>query len=123
MASPSQLLKSCCTPETGRQQGDPVISVGLASPRILRAGEHVDFLAVDLTPTGREVFSKFNSERDYITTQICYCSVFDECWIKDGGDDLLFQKDQSKLIHPKQVPSCSMPKMPYQLSAATPEAP
>jgi hypothetical protein len=36
-----QLLKNCCAPDPEREEG---ISLGLASPRILRAGEHVDFL-------------------------------------------------------------------------------
>jgi hypothetical protein len=39
--------------------------LGAASPRILRAGEHIDFLSVGLTDTGRQVFGKFNSDRDY----------------------------------------------------------
>jgi hypothetical protein len=71
MSSSIQLLKVCCTSGPRRQQGDPAISLGLASPRILRAGEHVDFFAVGFTPTGREVFGKFNSERDYIRTRVC----------------------------------------------------
>jgi hypothetical protein len=122
MSSPSKLLKACCTPDPGHQQGDPVISLGLASPRILRAGEHIDFLSVGLAATGREVFGKFNSERDYIRTRVCYCSVFDECWIKEGGDDLL-QKGESKLIHPEHVKTCPAPAAPYQVSVATPETP
>jgi hypothetical protein len=122
MSSPNQLLKACCTPDPGRQQGDAVIGLGLASPRILRAGEHVDFLSVELTPAGREMFRKFNSERDYIRTRVCYCSVFDECWIKEGGDDLL-QKDGSKLIHPEHVKTCPAPAAPYQVTITTPGTP
>jgi hypothetical protein len=122
MSSPAQLLKACCTPDPGHQQGDSVISLGLASPRILRAGEHVDFLSIGLTPTGREMFGKFDTERDYIRTRICYCSVFDECWIQEGGDDLL-QKDQSKLIHPEHVKTCPAPATPYQVSDTTPGTP
>jgi hypothetical protein len=123
MSSPGQLLKACCTPDPGGQQGDPVISIGLASPRILRAGEHVDFLSVALTATGRDVFRKFNSERDHIRTEVCYCSVFDECWIKEGGDYLLFKKGQTNLIHPKPVKACPTPETPYQVSDATPGTP
>lgn len=122
MSSPTQLLKACCTPDTGRQEGETVISIGLASPRILRAGEHVDFLAVGLTGANRAVFGKFNSERNYIRTRVCYCSVFDECWIKEGGDELL-QQGQSKLMHPERVKTCPMPAAPYQVSVATPGTP
>jgi hypothetical protein len=115
MATPADLLKACCNPS---QAENPVISVGLASPRILRAGEHVDFLAIALSPTGRELFGKFNTERDNIKTRVCYCSVFDECWIKEGGDEML-QKAQSKLIHPDQVKTCPTPPTPYQLPVTT----
>lgn len=122
MSSPQELLKACCTPDPGHQPRNPAFSIGLASPRILRAGEHVDFLALDLTPEARDLFDKFNSERDSITTRVCYCSVFDECWIKEGGDGLL-QKDQTKLIHPQSVKSCPAPAVPYQVSLTAPGKP
>jgi len=122
MSSPSQLLKACCTPDPGHQQGDPAIGLGLASPRILRSGEHVDFLSIDLTDTGREVFRKFNSERDNIRARVCYCSVFDECWLKEGGDSLL-QKGESRLVHPEHVKTCPTPAAPYQVNVASPGTP
>ena len=122
MSSPMELLKACCTPDPAKQQEKPVISLDLASPRILRAGEHVDFFAVGLTNTTRELFERFNSERDFITTRACYCSVFDECWIKEGGDALL-RKGESKLIHPERVKTCSTPPVPYQVSDTVPETP
>lgn len=46
ISSPGQLLKSCCATSPDPQQNQ-AISIGLASPRILRAGEDVDFLALD----------------------------------------------------------------------------
>src|SRR5947209_7983490 len=36
MSSPTQLLTACCAPDSGSEQGNPVISLGLASPRVLR---------------------------------------------------------------------------------------
>ena len=94
MSSPSQLLKACCSPSPYQQSGT-IVSLGLASPRILRAGEHVDFLAVGyapkFAPKNGDLFDRFERERDYIKTRVCYCSVFDECWIKQDGPDLLPQ--------------------------------
>jgi hypothetical protein len=121
MESPEQLLKACCGPDHESKQGGPLISIGLASPRILRAGQHVDFLAVSLSDPGREVFAKLNRERDYVRTRVCYCSVFDECWLKEGGDDLLL-KGESKLIHPQVVKTCPAPAVPYQVRIAPPDA-
>lgn len=114
ISSPSQLLKTCCATNPDPQKNRALTSVGLASPRILRAGEHVDFFALDYSATNPELFETFNRERDYIRTRICYCSVFDECWIKQGGLEL-FQQDQSKVVHPERVKTCPMPPTPYQL--------
>ncbi len=119
ISSPSELLKQCCLPDSG-QPGNPAIGLGLASPRILRAGEHVDFLSLSMTPADKEMFRKFNFERDFIRTRVCYCSVFDECWLKEGGDDLL-RKGQNKLIHPQPVKTCPAPAAPYQVEIAPPE--
>ena len=122
MSSPFQLLKACCTPDPGRQQGEPVFGLDLASPRILRAGEHVDFLSLGFTDTSREMFSKFNAERDYIRTRVCYCSVFDECWIKEGAT-ICYRKVKAKLIRPEHVKTCPNPGAPYQVNATTPATP
>ena len=122
MSSPSELLKACCAPDPGQNQNGPLISIGLASPRILRAGEHVNFLAAGLSASGPAALKKFDAERDYIRTRVCYCSVFDECWTKEGGDFLLL-KGQSKLIHPEHVKSCPAPAVPYQISLTNPETP
>lgn len=118
MASPEALLKACCTPDPMHQP----IGVGLASPRILRAGEHVDFLSAGYSEKSPDVYNRFNSERDYMTTRVCYCSVFDECWTKEGGDALLM-KGQRKLVHPEPVKSCPVPSVPYQLSVPVAPAP
>ena len=83
MSSPLELLKACCAPDTGHQKDGPVVSFGLASPRILRAGEHIDFLSVGIPPTSREVSGKFNSERHYIRSirqSSAPCRVFGICF-------------------------------------------
>jgi hypothetical protein len=113
--SATQLLKLCCTPDPDNHQSGMVISLDMAAPRILRAGEHADFLSVALTDTNREVFGKFNGERHHIRTRTCYCSVFDECWIKEDGDEML-QKGQRKLLHPDSVKTCPAPAVPYQVT-------
>jgi hypothetical protein len=117
IASPSQLLSNCCSPGDGRK-GDSVFGIGLASLRILRAGEHVDILSIGYSDKGHELFNKLDTERDHIRTRVCYCSVFDECWIKDGGDELIL-KGQAKLIHPESVKTCPTPAVPYQIAAPT----
>ena len=117
MSSPSALLNACCAPANGKKD-DSLTTLGLAAPRILRAGEHVDFLSVSPTGGGHEAFDKLNTERDYIRTRVCYCSVFDECWVKEGGDALLL-KGESKLVHPDPVKACPRPPVPYMVGVET----
>ena len=35
--------------------------------------------------------------------RVCYCSVFDECWLSD-----------LKTMNPPQVKSCPAPKVPFE---------
>jgi len=100
MSSTKALLVACCA---AAPQTTAVIFQGLAAPRILRAGDHVDFVAIADSQEG-DLFSKFNVERDKITVQVCYCSVFDECWLGSGITS-----------HAGRVASCPTPAVPFQI--------
>jgi hypothetical protein len=116
MSSPEALMQACCssTPAESQQLKTTVISVGgVAAPRILRAGEHVDFSSLPVSPKNADLWRKFNVERNKITTRVCYCSVFDECWVHLDGIGLLRQ-DQNKMTHPDRVDRCPTPAVPYQ---------
>jgi hypothetical protein len=54
------------------------------APNILRAGDHEDFFAWSPSPGKLDLFERLNVERAKITARICYCSVFDECWVSSG---------------------------------------
>src|SRR5690349_16260743 len=86
MSSPLALLKACCTttPAELAEANTTSIGIGSTAPSILRAGDHTDFFSVPSTPKNRDLWSKFNVERDKVTVRVCYCSVFDECWIGSG---------------------------------------
>jgi hypothetical protein len=115
MSSYKALLEACCltTPALREQLKKTADTrVSLASPRILRAGEHVDFLALAYNKGNEDLFSKFDFERDKIKTRVCFCSVFDECWVQMGGLGVV--KDE-ELIHPSRVNSCPAPATPYQV--------
>jgi hypothetical protein len=117
MSSPAVLMRSCCltTPTESAQAKTAIISVGVASPRILRAGEHVDFYAMSENSGNAALWSTLNTEREKITTRVCYCSVFDECWVHLGGLGLL-RENPTKMVHPERVSSCPAPAIPYQAS-------
>jgi hypothetical protein len=109
------LLQACCltTPVEAEEAKTAIITSSIAAPRILRAGEHVDFFTLVRSPENTELWSKLNIERSKITTRICYCSVFDQCWVQISGRDVLRQ-DPKKIIHPDRVDSCVAPAVPYQ---------
>jgi hypothetical protein len=115
MSSLGTLMQACCstTPAETQQLKTALMSVGLASPRILRAGEHVNFIELPQSPGSSDLWQKFNLERDKITARVCYCSVFDECWVHSVGTGLSPQ-DQNKMTHPDRVNSCATPAVPYQ---------
>jgi hypothetical protein len=105
MSSPKALREACCatTPAERAQWHTTVMSVGNVAPSILRAGDHSDFLTMNANPQNRDLWSKFNVERDKITVRVCYCSVFDECW---RGSGTTTQADR--------VASCPTPAVPFQ---------
>ena len=111
------LLQACCTTTpVESEEGNPAtISVGSAAPRILRAGEHVDFFAMARGPGNTDLWSKLDSARSKIATRVCYCSVFDQCWVQVSGRGLL-REDPKKITHPDRVDSCVEPAVPYQVS-------
>jgi len=108
MASPWELLKACCAGATGTD----TIFTGVTAPNILRAGEHRDFFAVAPGSGKSEFFEKFKAERLNITARICYCSVFDECWVSSG-----------LAIRADRVPSCPAPATPFRTDLRSPRAP
>jgi hypothetical protein len=106
MASPSALMQACCSTTSAEQAQarTTAFSIGLAAPSILRAGNHSDFFAMAASPQNKDLWSKFNVERDKITVRVCYCSVFDECWRGSGIT-----------THADRIASCPTPEVPYQL--------
>jgi hypothetical protein len=110
MPSLKALLLACCsTPAEPQQLNMGVAGVGIAAPQILRSGEHEDFFSVPESPENADFWSKFNVERDKIATRVCYCSVFDECWIHLDGIGY-----ENKMTHPDRVDSCPTAAVPFQ---------
>lgn len=111
MSSPKALIDACCgtTPadhtqrKTAPRKNTVVSFIRKVDQTILRAGEHVEFLAVADKQEG-DLFSKFNDEREKITAKVCYCSVFDECWLGSGVT-----------THAERVASCPTPAVPFKI--------
>jgi hypothetical protein len=115
MSSAAALMRACCltTPAETQETKTTIMSFGIAAPQVLRAGAHEDFFTLPDGPGSAHLWSKLNAERSKITTRVCYCSVFDQCWVHVYGV-ALFQQDPKKIIHPDRVDSCVTPAVPYQ---------
>ena len=105
ISSPKALMEACCltTPAERAQSAKISVSVGLAAPSILRASDHVDIFAIELIPEDKDLWERFNVERDHVTARVCYCSVFDECWRGSGTTN-----------HPERVATCPKPEVPFE---------
>jgi hypothetical protein len=76
------------------------------SGRVLRAGEVVPYITFALGSDNPDVWHALNAARQQIRFRLCYCSVFDQCWINtnnSAGDDL----------DAVRVDKCPVPKVPY----------
>jgi hypothetical protein len=98
------LLKSCCGYE--HQPGDG-LQHSIVQGQVMRAGARLNFLYFPRTPTTAAAWDQLNNDRvsHKLDVNICYCSVFDECW---GGDITEFT------LHPRPVTKCTPSKAAYE---------
>jgi hypothetical protein len=102
-----ELLKDCCGFDLAAYEaakfrhGTPVIGGNVAG-RVIRAGETVTFLDIKMGPDNEKMWHALDEARRDLQYSICYCSVFDECWLNDRND-----------LTPARVKKCEAPKVPY----------
>jgi hypothetical protein len=94
-----QLLRDCCAP------GQDLIQMGTVPVQgvVLRAGAERQFLSIDLRSDNLATWKAFDQVRlSELTYRACYCSVFDECWVRElrAGRAL-------------RVKACPKPATPY----------
>jgi len=106
------LLALCCsgqeTVEEGRQYLRslelPIIT-STVTDKILSTGENINFLIVRQTEDELEqaVWDALNRERRDISLRVCYCSVFEDCWIFEHG------RHQETIVQRHSVDRCERP--------------
>lgn len=73
-----ELLLACCAENRA--------NLGYGEQRIngevLRPGESVAFATLSPAQSGNKVWSLFERERFKVAIDVCYCSVFEECWVR-----------------------------------------
>ena len=53
---------------------------------VLPARESINFIAIAKSATTPEIWEAANRERFNIRVRVCYCSVFDECFVRDSAE-------------------------------------
>jgi hypothetical protein len=80
IADHNQLLARCCGASNEKTLHALVNQV---DNRVLPARETVSFLVFPRDAANETIWRKLDDERLNLTARVCYCSVFDECWIAD----------------------------------------
>jgi hypothetical protein len=94
-----ELIDACCM--KGNYNG--LIASALEG-RMVRAGDKVTYIDLPLSPANTQQARSLDQARQKrIATRLCYCSVFDDCWIANSRDPT-----------PDAVKQCVAPVHPYR---------
>lgn len=105
----TSLIALCCVPpETPRDQLDmptltdhKMISSKLIT-RVLRASDSAILLHLPKTDANAPLWTRLDDARFKLQLSICYCSVFDECWVSD-----------MRTTTQQRVKTCPVDAVPY----------
>ena len=74
-----QLLKACCDAASSN------FSMSVVGNEVLPARDEIDFLTFSAASNKPDVWEALNKRRFDVRVRVCYCSVFDECWVRDSS--------------------------------------
>ncbi|NGY04303.1 hypothetical protein [Solimonas terrae] len=89
------LLQRCCGTAGLPPEQQPLLTTSAVLGRVLPARETIDFLHFRYDEASADTWHRLDAARSHLVMQVCYCSVFDECWIGD-----------SSTAPPKRAESC-----------------
>ncbi len=92
------LMTACCMSKGVTSSS----STSLVLNEVLPARDKIDFITLSAAKNRPEVWDALNQERFKMYVRACYCSVFEECWVKD-----------SRVSRPTPVRQCA-PSQPVQ---------
>ena len=59
--------------------------MSLVRNEVLPARDEIEFMAFSATQNKADVWDALNQKRFGVRVRVCYCSVFDECWVRDSS--------------------------------------
>jgi len=99
MKAAQELLSACCA----YKAGEVVWTRGTVGHTVIRAGEERLFISYPAGVRNKATYDALHTgQQGDITERVCYCSVFNECW-------LTFLNT----LHPARVEHCPAPKVGF----------
>ena len=95
-----ELLRLCCN--RGQDPAAPRVETSGLMGSVLRAGEIRRMLEFPEDAPHAALTDRLSVSLNDIQWKVCYCSVFDECWVSD-----------LETMHPQSVKECPTPKVPF----------
>lgn len=74
------LMKACCVDEGGKVG----VIVENINGEVIAPGEETDFVRLTPELSGEDTYTRFDELRSALRVRLCYCSVFDDCWVEDS---------------------------------------
>jgi hypothetical protein len=93
-SQPGALVTGCCSPKNARDLHNQLYT-NPVSGTVIKAGETTRAIVLKRTPQALASWQKLNAARFKVTFDVCYCSVFNDCWRSDLTG-----------VDPKPVDSC-----------------
>jgi hypothetical protein len=95
-------LEECCGAVVKDGHYGHGLLVNTVSPTVMMAGQQSSFIVLPDMPDAGQTWSRLDVARGDVEVEVCYCSVFDECWKSDGVS-----------LHPPRVKSCPADQKPF----------
>lgn len=108
---PRDFLLTCCM-QSGQShteaaaQIESILGVGSPSGVVMRAGQMRPFLFLSRTKDDASIVESLRTGLRNISIRLCYCSVFDECWLVNNA----FKRND---LNPPRVRVCPQPAIRY----------
>jgi hypothetical protein len=77
VAGISEFFKLCC------HSNSPAFATSSVLNEVLPARDDIEFITLPAAGNSEADWQTLNRERFHVRVRVCYCSVFDECWVRD----------------------------------------
>jgi hypothetical protein len=80
VASGPALIKACCDADKAD------LTTSYVRDEVLPARDTIEFLTLPKASNSAALWAALNVERMQVRLRMCYCSVFEECWVRDTAE-------------------------------------